>query len=106
MAFVQKYIYTPPEGTELITISQWCMSSLPDAERDELITVIKSRAGLVKACETLGYLVTSYPGHDVYIWDTEAHATEMLPDSELFNQYHARYLTETGTTFQLVTEQA
>jgi hypothetical protein len=104
MAFVQKYIYTPAEGTQLITISQWCLSSLSGAERDELITILKSRAGIVTACETLGYLVTSFNGYDVYIWDTEAHATEMLPGNAVYSQYHARYLEETGTTFQLVTE--
>lgn len=104
MAFVQKYIYTPPEGTELITITQWCLSSLSGSERDELVTILKSRAGLVTACETLGYLVTSFNRYDIYIWDTEEHAAEMLPNNEAYNQWHARYLTETGTTFQLVTE--
>ena len=108
MPVIQKHVYTPAEGKEVVTIGEWAqIASFTPEDRFEFDGAVKKRGSLRKLSEALGHLVTTNNEtltQEVWVWVNQEFANEGIPVDPVFEKYHNRFLEETNQTYQLVTE--
>jgi len=106
MAIRQEFVFTPPEGKEFVDINIWAQD-LPAGEREEWLAAVERQLGIRQTVieqEALR-VDTSNPKLHSYIWDESAvkdkPPMEYKPYDEVWLKYWNRYLTETGTKFEI-----
>ena len=103
MAIKQILRYTSTDAN-FVNLTDW-ISGLPDNERDEFIL---SEAGLLKiehALVAAGKLTVEFVADGkIYTWANDADAELGIPEPLIWKTYHQRYLEETNTTLEIITE--
>lgn len=107
MAVRQEFRFTPPEGREYISFDQWS-DTLPQEEKDRWVAACRRQHAIRAEYVNNGQLKidTSNRENNSYIWDDNL--IESKPQYE-YKEYDEewlslwnRYLSETGTKFEIV----
>lgn len=103
MSVTHKYIYTAAEDAEAVNFSDW-LTGLTQEETEEYTIAERNRAARVRTQVALGKLVVEYRPEMTYVWVNAEAATKGILLDANWTKYHDRYLAETNTTFEVVTE--
>lgn len=109
MAVRQEFRFTPPDGQEYISFDQWS-DTLPREEKDRWVAACRRQHAIRAEYVNKGQLkidrAYSDQGSDSYVWDENL--VESKPQHE-YKEYDEewltlwnRYLSETGTKFEIV----
>ena len=105
MTIRQIKTYTPPAGhTNVVTILEWAETLSPE-EKLELYRSKRFTDSREKTAVALNTLVINNlsEGVTIYEWASQEALDNFLVDA-VYEQYHSRYLSETGITFNIQTE--
>jgi hypothetical protein len=96
--------YTPPTGhTDLVSIRDWA-ETLTEADKLNFYKGFNYQISKEKTFTALGKLSINDlgNGHMVYSWDSQDSA-DLCGTDPIYQQFHARYLSETGITLDVTT---
>lgn len=107
MAIRQEFKFTPAEGTEFVDINTW-ITTLSAGEQEEWKEAVTRQHAIRSQYINNGQLQIdkSDPNRNSYIWDENLVGNkpkyEYKEYDDVWLAYWNRYLTETGTTFEIV----
>jgi hypothetical protein len=103
MAIRQTFKYTGPDGGPAITFQAW-LNSIPEADQKEYWAAQARQSAIRQDYIDRGILIldNSCPGQNAYVWRDVESAENNKPMDEVWGKYWRRYLTETGTVFEIV----
>ena len=113
MPVIQEFVFTPPNGKELITLHQW-VSTLPENDREEFVIAESRQLALRQKVVEINKLTVIKNAEDgitpdTYVWDESQienkHQDSYKDHDDVWFHYWSRYLTETGTKFEIVEKQ-
>jgi len=103
MPIRQEFKYKNPTGGPVVYFNQW-LTTLPMAEQQEYWHAQQRQSEYRQQCIDQGLLVldTTVYGDDKYVWCNAEEATKGKPMDEVWGIYWRRYLSETGTIFEII----
>jgi hypothetical protein len=117
MPIIQEFVFVPPAGKELITLHQW-VNTLPENERNEFVMSEARQLELRQKVVEVNKLAVIKNAKsadedgivpDSYVWDESQienkHQDNYKEHDDVWFHYWTRYLTETGTKFEIVEKQ-
>lgn len=105
MTIRQIKTYTPPAGhNNVVTIVEWA-DTLSSEDRLEFHRSKRFTDSREKTAVALNTLVINNVSESVIVYDwVNQEALDSFVVDEVYTQYHNRYLSETGITFNIQTE--
>jgi len=105
MTIRQTRTHTPPTGhSVLVSMVEWA-ETLSPTDKLEFYKGYRYQQSREKTFSALGHLTISEvsAGTHIYSWDNQSSIDKCGVDP-LYTQYHNRYLTETGITYNATSE--
>ena len=98
----QEFKYTNPTGEPVVYFNHW-LATLPISEQQEYLLAQQRQTEYRQQCIDKGLLVlgTTGSGHQ-YVWRDADTAATGKPMDAVWGMYWKRYLSETGTIFEII----